>query len=58
MTTLEQAARQALKALEEYQNNGAPFMSCDAAITALREALEQPAEEPDELYCWKVEGII
>ena len=43
MTTLENAARQALEALEEYQNEGAPFMSCDAAVKALREALEQPA---------------
>ena len=42
MTTLEKAARQALDALEEYQNNGAPFMSCDAAVETLRQALEQP----------------
>jgi hypothetical protein len=45
MNTLEQAARQALEALEEYQNNGAPFMSCDAAVDALRQALEQPKRE-------------
>jgi hypothetical protein len=45
MTTLEQAARQALEALEEYQSKGAPFMACDAAVEALREALEQPANE-------------
>ena len=44
MTTLEQAARQALEALEEYQNKGAPFMSCDAAINALRQALENAAQ--------------
>ena len=46
MTTLENAARQALDALEEYQNEGAPFMSCDAAVEALRQALEQPKQEP------------
>jgi hypothetical protein len=33
--------RQALEALEEYQAKGAPFMSCDAAVAALRAAIEQ-----------------
>jgi hypothetical protein len=33
--------KQALEALEEYQAKGAPFMSCDAAVAALRAAIEQ-----------------
>jgi hypothetical protein len=37
--------KQALEALEEYQAKGAPFMSCDAAVAALRAAIEQ-AEKP------------
>ena len=39
------AMKQALEALEEYQQKGAPFMSCDAAVDALRLAIEQ-AEKP------------
>ena len=58
MTTLENAARQALEALEEYQNEGAPFMSCDAAVEALSQALEQPVQEPVRwLYDWKNDGL-
>lgn len=37
---LRAAGRQALEALEEYQQKGAPFMSCDAAVNVLRAALE------------------
>jgi len=40
-----EAMRQALDALEEYQAKGPPFMSCDAAVAALRAAIEQ-AEKP------------
>jgi hypothetical protein len=36
-----EAMKQALEALEEYQAKGAPFMSCDAAVAALRAAIEQ-----------------
>lgn len=40
---LRKAAQQALEALEEYQQKGAPFMSCDAAVDALRAALSDEA---------------
>jgi len=40
-----EAMKQALDALEEYQAKGPPFMSCDAAVAALRAAIEQ-AEKP------------
>jgi hypothetical protein len=36
-----EAIKQALDALEEYQAKGPPFMSCDAAVAALRAAIEQ-----------------
>ena len=52
MTALEQAARQALKALEEYQNNGAPFLACDAAVAALRKALEHQQKQEQEPAAW------
>ena len=39
MTNLEQAARQALEALEDYRYRGAPF-ACIPAIAALQQALE------------------
>ena len=39
------AMKQVLEALEEYQAKGPPFMSCDAAVAALRAAIEQ-AEKP------------
>ena len=42
MSTLREAAQQALEALEEYQSKGAPFWACDAAVTALRAALAEP----------------
>ena len=44
MTTLRKAAQQALEALQEYQSNGAPFLACDRAATALRAALAQQDE--------------
>lgn len=44
MTTLEQAARQALEALEKTGIEGTGEMH-DAAITALRQALEQASVE-------------
>jgi hypothetical protein len=40
-----EAMKQALEALEEYQAKGPPFMSCDAAVAALRAAIAQ-AEKP------------
>jgi hypothetical protein len=40
------AMKQALEALEEYQAKGAPFMSCDAAVAALRAAIIEQAAEP------------
>ena len=49
MTALRTAVQQALEALEEYQSNGAPFLTCDGAIDALRAALAQqdePVQEP------------
>ena len=51
MSTLREAAQQALEALEEYQAKGAPFWSCDAAVAALRAALEQPEQEQAPA-CW------
>jgi hypothetical protein len=41
-----EAMKQALEALEEYQAKGAPFMSCDAAVAALRAAIEQADTAP------------
>ncbi len=43
MTTLEQAARQALEALEAHADIG---IKADKQIAALRQALEQPKQEP------------
>ena len=71
MSNLENAARMALEALEEYQSKGAPFMACDAAVEALRNALEQPKrvwvgltdEEVRAAYCtisdkeWAIGGM-
>ena len=48
MTTLREAALQALEALEEYQSKGAPFLACDGAVAALRAALAQQ----DEPVAW------
>lgn len=46
-----EAMKQALEALEEYQANGAPFMSCDAAVLVLRDAIEQAEkQEPVAQY--------
>ena len=51
MTTLRTAAQQALEALEKYRHMmfveaGCRFGEGDYAITALRDALAQPAPEP------------
>lgn len=46
---LRKAAQQALEALEEYQQKGAPFMSCDAAVDALRAALAKHRTKPDSM---------
>jgi len=43
-----EAMKQALEALEEYQANGPPFMSCDAAVLALRAAIEQAEKQPEQ----------
>lgn len=40
MSKLRDAARQALEALEEYQQKGAPFLSCDRVANAIRQHLE------------------
>lgn len=53
MTTLEQAARQALEALEKTGIEGTGEMH-DAAITALRQALEQNQFDPD----WDVMAVM
>ena len=45
MTTLEQAARQALETLER-ASDADYSVECDETITALREALEQAAPQP------------
>lgn len=36
----EALLRQALEALEEYQQKGAPFLSCDRVANAIRQHLE------------------
>lgn len=41
-----EAMKIALEALEEYQAEGAPFWSCDAAADALRAAIKQA--QPDQ----------
>ena len=51
MTTLREAAQQALEALEEYPYRGAPFLACDGAIDALRAALAQQ-DEPVWMHPW------
>lgn len=81
MTTIEQAARQALEALEaiivqvKYYEQSSSLEAMEgiigrvkyyeqrtSVIVALRQALDQPAEEPvaqptDEPYGWKVQGV-
>ena len=56
MTTLRKAAQQALEALQEYQSNGAPFLACDRAATALRAALAQQ-DEPTGKQSLQVESV-
>ena len=51
MTTLREAAQQALEALEEYQYHGAPFLACDGAVAALRAALAQQ-DDPVWMHPW------
>jgi hypothetical protein len=46
MTTLRQAAQQALEALERYQVKRQDFDRFADAITDLRKALEQPEQQP------------
>ena len=52
MTTLREAAQQALEALQEYQYKGAPFLACDGAVAALRAALAQQDEPVQEPVAW------
>jgi hypothetical protein len=48
MTTLREAAQQALEALEYYEHRKLDWCYADeAAITDLRAALKQPGQEPD-----------
>jgi hypothetical protein len=44
-----EAMKQALAALEEYQEKGTPFMSCDSAVNVLRQAIAEAEKQPD----WK-----
>lgn len=55
MSNLEQAARQALEALQLCANGEDDTMLTREALSALREALEQPKQEPFE-YWNVVEG--
>jgi hypothetical protein len=44
------AMKLALKALEEYQEKGAPFMSCDSAVNVLRQAIAEE-ERQERFFC-------
>lgn len=46
MSRQREALQLALEALEDYQANGAPFFKCDSAVSAIREALAEPARKP------------
>ena len=46
MNKQREALQVVLEALEDYQANGAPFFKCDAAVSAIREALAEPEQEP------------
>ena len=46
MSKQHEALQVALEALEDYQANGAPFLKCDAAVAAIREALAEPEQKP------------
>ena len=50
MTELEKAAKQALEALEYYEKAGLSTISVVKSITALRRALEQPAQQEPGFY--------
>ncbi len=54
MTTLREAAQQALEALEDY-HNGSQKQDSGAAITALRAALAEPEQEP---VAWIEHGLV
>lgn len=45
MSKQREALEIALQALEDYQANGAPFFKCDSAVSAIREALAEPARK-------------
>lgn len=57
MSNLEQAARQALEALQLCANGEDDTILTRDALSALRTALEQPEQE-QEPYCWKVLGAV
>ena len=64
MTTLEQAARMALEALQMCANGEDDVLLTRDALASLRQALEQPTvkdclkvEPEQEPYCWKVLGV-
>ena len=46
MNKQREALQVVLEALEDYQANGAPFFKCDSAVSAIREALAEPEQEP------------
>lgn len=46
MSKQREALQVVLEALEDYQANGAPFFKCDSAVSAIREALAEPEQEP------------
>ena len=55
MTDLRKAAEMALEALESSQESGSVGIKIDNAITALRQAIEQPEQEPtvpDNMQDW------
>ena len=58
MTTLREAAQQALEALEKVQRDGDAHwpITIDEAITALRAALEQPGQEPVAWMVYTLDG--
>ena len=58
MTTLETAARQALEALESIIGQVKYYEQRTSVIVALRQALEQPKQEPVRwMYDWKNDGL-
>ena len=53
MNKQREALELALEALEDYQANGAPFFKCDSAVSAIREALAEPEQEPWGWIVWR-----